>query len=170
MAYAGALQSRMMHPERIERKQSVGELLGCRVLSCLVSPLPAMSAVQQLNPNAEVARAAQALLVNISAARGLMEVLRSNIGPKGTMKMCVHASASLERPADAYARVCFMLQARERLWRHQDHQGRKRAAARDADSAPDGVPDRPRFNSPGRHHRRRDHVHRARHWRAAQAG
>ena len=46
-----------------------------------------MSAVKALNPKAEVARAAQALQVNISAARGLQEVMRSNLGPKGTMKM-----------------------------------------------------------------------------------
>ncbi len=47
----------------------------------------AMSAIKSLNPKAEVARAAQALQVNISAARGLQDVLRTNLGPKGTMKM-----------------------------------------------------------------------------------
>lgn len=47
----------------------------------------AMSAVKALNPKAEVARAQAALAVNISAARGLQDVLRSNLGPKGTMKM-----------------------------------------------------------------------------------
>jgi hypothetical protein len=36
----------------------------------------------------QVARAAQALNLNISAARGLQEVLRTNLGPRGTMKMC----------------------------------------------------------------------------------
>ena len=46
-----------------------------------------MSAVRSLNPKAEVARAAQALQVNISAARGLQDVLKTNLGPKGTMKM-----------------------------------------------------------------------------------
>ena len=46
-----------------------------------------MAAVKQLNPKAEVARAAQALGINISAAKGLQDVLRSNLGPKGTMKM-----------------------------------------------------------------------------------
>ena len=46
-----------------------------------------MAAVKALNPEAEVARAAQALAVNISAARGLYDVLRTNLGPKGTMKM-----------------------------------------------------------------------------------
>ena len=48
-----------------------------------------MSAIKVLNPKAEVARAAQALAVNISAAQGLQDVLRSNLGPKGTMKMLV---------------------------------------------------------------------------------
>ena len=46
-----------------------------------------MSAIHALNPKAEVARAAQALAVNISAAKGLQDVLRTNLGPKGTMKM-----------------------------------------------------------------------------------
>lgn len=46
-----------------------------------------MSAVKDLNPKAEIARAAQALQLNISAARGLQDVLKSNLGPRGTMKM-----------------------------------------------------------------------------------
>ncbi|RXN04767.1 T-complex 1 subunit zeta [Labeo rohita] len=48
-----------------------------------------MAAVKALNPKAEVARAHAALAVNISAARGLQDVLRSNLGPKGTMKMVI---------------------------------------------------------------------------------
>ena len=46
-----------------------------------------MSAVKSLNPKAEVARAAQALAVNTAGARGLQDVLRTNLGPKGTLKM-----------------------------------------------------------------------------------
>ena len=46
-----------------------------------------MAAIQTLNPKAEIARRAEALAVNISAAKGLQEVLRTNLGPKGTMKM-----------------------------------------------------------------------------------
>lgn len=46
-----------------------------------------MAAVLSLNPKAEIARQAQALAVNISAARGLQDVLKTNLGPKGTMKM-----------------------------------------------------------------------------------
>ena len=48
-----------------------------------------MSAITTLNPKAESARQAQALSINISAARGLAEMLRTNLGPKGTMKMYV---------------------------------------------------------------------------------
>jgi len=48
-----------------------------------------MSAVKSLNPKAEVARAGQALAVNISAAKGLQDVLKSNLGPKGTLKMYI---------------------------------------------------------------------------------
>ena len=40
-----------------------------------------------LNPKAESARQAQALAINISADRGLAEMLKTNLGPKGTMKM-----------------------------------------------------------------------------------
>lgn len=48
-----------------------------------------MSAITTLNPKAESARQAQALSINISAARGLAEMLKTNLGPKGTMKMYV---------------------------------------------------------------------------------
>lgn len=46
-----------------------------------------MSAIKALNPKAEIARAAQALQININAARGLQDVLKTNLGPKGTIKM-----------------------------------------------------------------------------------
>ena len=46
-----------------------------------------MAAITTLNPKAEVARAAQALAINISAAKGIQDVLKTNLGPKGTMKM-----------------------------------------------------------------------------------
>lgn len=46
-----------------------------------------MAAIKTLNPKAEVARAQQALAINISGARGIQDVLRTNLGPKGTMKM-----------------------------------------------------------------------------------
>lgn len=48
-----------------------------------------MSSITTLNPKAELARHAAALELNISGAKGLMEVMKSNLGPKGTMKMLV---------------------------------------------------------------------------------
>ena len=49
-----------------------------------------MSSVQLLNPNADVARRNLALQVNINAALGLQNVLKSNLGPRGTLKMYIH--------------------------------------------------------------------------------
>ena len=40
-----------------------------------------------LNPNAEVLNKSAALHMNINAAKGLQDVLKSNLGPKGTIKM-----------------------------------------------------------------------------------
>ena len=48
-----------------------------------------MSSVQFVNSKAEVLRKYQALAMNINAAAGLMEVMKSNLGPKGTLKMLV---------------------------------------------------------------------------------
>lgn len=45
------------------------------------------AAVKVVNAKAEVARTQAALAINLSAARGLQDVLRNNLGPKGTMKM-----------------------------------------------------------------------------------
>lgn len=46
-----------------------------------------MASISLLNPKAEFARASQALAINISAAKGLQDTMRTNLGPKGTMKM-----------------------------------------------------------------------------------
>lgn len=59
-----------------------------------------MSAIVSLNPKAEVARHAEALAVNISAARGLQDVMRTNLGPKGTMKMLVSGSGDIKITKD----------------------------------------------------------------------
>ena len=59
-----------------------------------------MSAVKELNPNAEIARAGQALLLNVNAAKGLQEVMRTNLGPKGTMKMLVSGSGDIKITKD----------------------------------------------------------------------
>ena len=59
-----------------------------------------MAAVKTLNPKAEVARAQAALAVNISAAWGLQDVLRTNLGPKGTMKMLVSGAGDIRLTKD----------------------------------------------------------------------
>jgi len=59
-----------------------------------------MSAISVLNPKAEFARASQALAINISAAKGLQEILKSNLGPKGTMKMLVSGSGDIKITKD----------------------------------------------------------------------
>ncbi|XP_065055494.1 T-complex protein 1 subunit zeta-like isoform X2 [Rhopilema esculentum] len=59
-----------------------------------------MSAIHVVNPKAEVARAAQALQINISAAKGLQEVLKTNLGPKGTMKMLVSGAGDIKLTKD----------------------------------------------------------------------
>ena len=42
-----------------------------------------MSAIKNLNPKAEIAKSHQALAINIGAARGLRDVMKTNLGPKG---------------------------------------------------------------------------------------
>ncbi|WP_411023412.1 TCP-1/cpn60 chaperonin family protein, partial [Salmonella sp. s51228] len=53
-----------------------------------------------LNPKAEIARATQALLVNVTAAKGLLEVMKTNLGPKGTMKMLVSGAGEIKLTKD----------------------------------------------------------------------
>ena len=47
------------------------------------------SSVKTLNPKAEVMGPAAALFMNINAAKGLYDVMKTNFGPKGTIKMLV---------------------------------------------------------------------------------
>lgn len=49
----------------------------------------AMSGVSSLNANAEVMGRQAALFMNINAAKGLEDVMKTNLGPKGTIKMLV---------------------------------------------------------------------------------
>lgn len=58
------------------------------------------SAIQLLNPNADVARRNMALQVNIQAALGLQAVVKTNLGPKGTMKMLVSGSGDIKLTKD----------------------------------------------------------------------
>jgi T-complex protein 1 subunit zeta len=59
-----------------------------------------MASVQFLNSKAELVRKAQALNLNITAAKGLQEVLRSNLGPKGTLKMLVGGAGTVKLTKD----------------------------------------------------------------------
>jgi len=51
-----------------------------------------MASLKLLNPNSDLARSAHALAMNINASKGLQEVLKSNLGPKGTIKMYAHGA------------------------------------------------------------------------------
>lgn len=59
-----------------------------------------MSNVQFLNPKAEVLKKLQALAMNINAAMGLQEVMKSNLGPKGTLKMLVGGAGQIKLTKD----------------------------------------------------------------------
>ncbi|POR39269.1 T-complex protein 1 subunit zeta [Tolypocladium paradoxum] len=59
-----------------------------------------MSAAQLLNPKAESRRRGEALKVNINAGVGLQDVLRSNLGPLGTIKMLVDGSGQIKLTKD----------------------------------------------------------------------
>merc|ERR1711962_507586 len=67
---------------------------------CKTTSTGKMSSVKLVNPKAEVARASQALQINISAAKGLQDVLRTNLGPKGTMKMLVSGAGDIKLTKD----------------------------------------------------------------------
>ncbi|KAK0624918.1 chaperonin Cpn60/TCP-1 family [Bombardia bombarda] len=59
-----------------------------------------MSAAQLLNPKAESRRRGEALKVNISAGEGLQDVLKSNLGPLGTIKMLVDGAGGIKLTKD----------------------------------------------------------------------
>lgn len=59
-----------------------------------------MTSVHKVNPNADVISSKYALNVNITAAKGLMNILRSNLGPKGTLKMLVGGAGQLRITKD----------------------------------------------------------------------
>ena len=59
-----------------------------------------MSAVQFVNSEAEVLRRAQALSMNINAGKGLLEVMKSNLGPRGTFKMLVGGAGQIKITKD----------------------------------------------------------------------
>ncbi|RDX91435.1 T-complex protein 1 subunit zeta 1 [Mucuna pruriens] len=53
-----------------------------------------------LNPNAEVLNKSAALHMNIDAAKGLQDVLKTNLGPKGTIKMLVGGAGDIKLTKD----------------------------------------------------------------------
>ncbi|KAH8400473.1 hypothetical protein KR222_001090 [Zaprionus bogoriensis] len=59
-----------------------------------------MASVSLLNPKAEVARAAQALGINITAAVGMKRLMATNLGPKGTTKMLVSPAGDIKITKD----------------------------------------------------------------------
>jgi len=58
------------------------------------------NATQIVNPGADVLKRAQAQEMNINAARGLQDVLKSNLGPKGTLKMLVGGAGDIKLTKD----------------------------------------------------------------------
>ncbi|XP_017891760.1 T-complex protein 1 subunit zeta [Ceratina calcarata] len=59
-----------------------------------------MAAISLLNPKAEFARASAALGVNISGAKGIQDIMKTNLGPKGTMKMLVSGAGDIKITKD----------------------------------------------------------------------
>ena len=49
---------------------------------------------------AEIVATSQCLMVNVAAARGLQGVLKSNLGPRGTLKMLVGGAGTQGRWKD----------------------------------------------------------------------
>jgi T-complex protein 1 subunit zeta len=59
-----------------------------------------MSSVQYINSKAEVLKRFSALAMNINAAKGLQEVMKSNLGPRGTLKMLVGGAGQIKITKD----------------------------------------------------------------------
>lgn len=58
------------------------------------------SRVQDVNPNAEIVSKAAARAVNVAAATGLQSVLKTNLGPRGTLKMLVGGAGQIKLTKD----------------------------------------------------------------------
>mmetsp|Transcript_64866 Transcript_64866/g.164392 ORF Transcript_64866/g.164392 Transcript_64866/m.164392 type:complete len:534 (-) Transcript_64866:92-1693(-) len=56
--------------------------------------------VTVVNSKADVLKASQALAVNLNAAKGLQEVMRTNLGPRGTLKMLVGGAGQIKITKD----------------------------------------------------------------------
>ncbi|KIJ51435.1 hypothetical protein M422DRAFT_74292 [Sphaerobolus stellatus SS14] len=58
------------------------------------------SSIELINPKAESVRRAAALQVNTNGAMGLANVVRTNLGPRGTLKMLVDGSGQIKMTKD----------------------------------------------------------------------
>jgi len=59
--------------------------------------------VTVVNSKADVLKASQALGVNLNAAKGLQEVMKTNLGPRGTLKMLVGGAGQIKITKDGCA-------------------------------------------------------------------
>lgn len=59
-----------------------------------------MSSIKDVNPNAEIVSKAAARAVNVAAAGGLQAVLKTNLGPRGTLKMLVGGAGQIKLTKD----------------------------------------------------------------------
>lgn len=62
-----------------------------------------MQAAQQVNASADIIGKGQALSMNIGAAKSLQQVLATNLGPKGTLKMLVGGAGQIKITKDGKA-------------------------------------------------------------------
>ena len=60
----------------------------------------ATRAANLVNPNAEIVAQSQCLQVNVAAARGLQSVVKTNLGPRGTLKMLVGGAGQIKITKD----------------------------------------------------------------------
>jgi len=113
-------------------------------------------AVRNLNANAESMGSRAALNMNVSAASGLQDVMKTNLGPRGTIKMLVSGAGDLKltkaRSGAAEKRRRGEERREEARLSRALSPGRQRAAARDADPEPDSDHDRAHSGRAGRHH------------------
>lgn len=59
-----------------------------------------MSSLQFINSKADQVKKFGALTMNINAAKGLSDILKTNIGPKGTLKMLVGGAGQIKVTKD----------------------------------------------------------------------
>ena len=59
-----------------------------------------MSGIKTVNNNSEVANRDQALAINMSAARSIQGLMRTNLGPRGTLKILVGGAGDLRITKD----------------------------------------------------------------------